>query len=764
MPSFPTGRLAATAAAAALVLTALVSAPAQAAAPSSVSAGTVPVTTSAASTTASTSAASTVTAGVAADLSRDMVKVPAAPLLKAQTDDAVSPAAGVTNHPVYVSIATVTAATSDDSATPPDDASIRTAVTQLHDYWWEESGHTVNVTLAGIETRPLDQASCVPATVLNTVHTSAFGGRFAKYAWAGTNEHLIVLSRETCGTTATAFGTVGGDGGEVFSSYGAGTALGVPVLLHEFGHNLGFGHAGAGMCRSTTSFDGAASDYRYATSTDTPAACPVLEYGDFLDIMGYSVSSARPHLSSVQKVRAGYLTDVTTLSGAGTTRQVTVASLDGTAKGRALKVVDPLSGQDYYVEYRTATGTDATSAEFGGRAASCALVASGFTRCALTSDKTTGSVRVLRPLTLSGSTVSTVALAVGLDAKRDPSRRDTHLDAGESFTSANGGFTVSVRSMTPSGGAVLDVTFAGAAKKAPATTTTSALTVDRTRQTYGSTTLITATTQVTTADGSAPAGTVTLRDGTTVVGSVRVGAGGRAAVTLPGTTAAGAHSLRASFVPDTAAQAASDSTVVPVTVDKAASATSLTLNRSTQAYGSTPVTATVTVTGVAGVVPTGTVSVSLDGTRVAQVAVSGGKASYALPSTTTVGTHRLVATFTPADASLTSSTSVTATMTVTKATSTSALVPGSTAVKKNTASSVTVTVSAAGVPNPTGTVTVTAGGKVVGTATLSATGSGRVTVAVAKFAQAGTYSLSASYAGASTVATSVSKPVQVTVR
>ncbi|WAC51489.1 hypothetical protein [Frigoribacterium sp. SL97] len=458
MPSFPTRRLAATAAAAALVFTVLVTAPAQAATPSPAPVATAPTTTA---------AASTATSGVSADLSGDMMTVPSAPLLRAQTDDDVSPTTGVTDHPVYVSVAAATAATSDDSPTPPDDASIRAAVTQLHDYWWEESGHTVNVTLAGIETRSLDQASCVPATVLNTVHTSAFGGRFARYAWAGTNEHLIVLSRETCGTTATAFGTVGGDGGEVFSSYGAGSTLGVPVLLHEFGHNLGFGHAGAGMCRSTTSFDGAASDYRYATSTDSPASCPVLEYGDFLDIMGYSVSSSRPHLSSVQRVRAGYLTDVTTLSGAGTTRQVTVASLDGAAKGRAVKVVDPVSGQDYYVEYRTATGTDATSPEFGGRSPSCALVGSGFTRCALTSDKTTGSVRVLRPLTLAGSTVSTVALAVGLDAGRDPSRRDTHLDAGESFTSANGGFTVSVRSMTPSGGAVLDVSLAGGPPRCP---------------------------------------------------------------------------------------------------------------------------------------------------------------------------------------------------------------------------------------------------------------------------------------------------------
>jgi hypothetical protein len=647
MPSFPIRRLAATAASAALLLTVLATAPAQAAGPAPDPASAAPIATASAST------------GATADLSDDMMQVPAAPLLKAQTDDEVSPAVGVTTHPVYVSLATVTAATGDDSATPPDEASIRAAIAQLHDYWWEESGHTVDVTLAGIETTSLAQASCVPTTVLNTVHTSAFGGRFARYAWAGTNEHLIVMSRETCGTTATAFGTVGGDGGEVFSSYGAGTALGVPVLLHEFGHNLGFGHAGAGMCRSTTSFDGAARDYRYPTSTDSPAACPVLEYGDFLDIMGYSVSSSRPHLSSVQKVRAGYLTDVTTLTGAGTTRQVTVASLDGAAKGRALKVVDPVSGQDYYVEYRTATGTDATSPEFGGRAPSCALVGSGFTRCALTSDKTTGSVRVLRPLTLAGSTVSTVALAVGLDAGRDPSRRDTHLDAGESFTSANGGFTVTVRSMTPSGGAVLDVSLAGTSAKVPASapaptltapapvTTTSRLTVDRTRQTYGSSTPITTTTQVVASDGSTPSGTVTLRDGTAVVGSTKVGSDGRATVTLPVTTAAGTHQLRTSFAPATSAQAASDSAIVGVTVDKAASSSALTRG-TTAIKKNTAATVTVTVSAPGVPRPTGTVTVTSGGRTIGTATVSAdaaGRVTVPIGTFTRGGTYALSASY-----------------------------------------------------------------------------------------------------------------------
>ena len=137
-----------------------------------------------------------------------MVEVPASPLMKAQTDDEVSRATTVTTHPVYVSVATVTATTSDDSATPPDEASIRTAVSQLHDYWWEESGGTVDVRLAGIERTSLAKSTCDPSAVLDSVHTTAFGGAFASYRWAGTDDHLLVLTRETCGSAA--FGTVGG--------------------------------------------------------------------------------------------------------------------------------------------------------------------------------------------------------------------------------------------------------------------------------------------------------------------------------------------------------------------------------------------------------------------------------------------------------------------------------------------------------------------------------------------------------------------------
>ena len=334
-------------------------------------------------------------------------------------------------HQVSVSIATVTATTADDAATPPDDASVTAAIQQLHDFWWEESGGTVDVQLGGIERTSLAKTTCDPSAVLDTVHTTAFGGAFASYRWAGTDRHLLVLTRETCGSSA--FATVGGGGGEIFSSVGTDAALGVPVLMHELGHNLGLGHAGAGMCRSSTAVDAPLSSYAHTTDTNASVACPVEEYGDFLDIMGYSVSGARPHLSAPQRLRAGFQVDATTLREPGSRQQVTVGALDGaaTATGRAVQVVDPLSGDTYWVEYRTASGRDATSAEFRGATPRCSSLDAKLVRCALNGDRAVGEVRVLRAMPLFGSAVSTAVVAAGPVKAGDLTRRDTHLDAGE---------------------------------------------------------------------------------------------------------------------------------------------------------------------------------------------------------------------------------------------------------------------------------------------------------------------------------------------
>jgi hypothetical protein len=753
--------------------------------------------------TVATTTAPAATELAAPDLSDDMLVVPSTPVTRphlhaeavevatreadvadqtaagsgAQAPDSTAPVAVV--HRVSVSIATVTATTADDAPTPPDDASVTNAIQQLHDFWWAESGGTVDVRLGGIERTSLAATTCDPSAVLDSVHTTAFGGAFASYRWAGKNEHLLVLTRETCGSAA--FATVGGGGGEIFSSVGTDTALGVPVLLHEFGHNLGLGHAGAGMCRTASAVDAPLSSFVQTTDTNTSVACPVEEYGDFLDIMGYSVSSARPHLSTPQRLRLGFQVDATTVRDPGTRQQLSVGALDGAATGRAVQVVDPLSGDTYWVEYRTASGLDATSAEFRGATPRCLALDAQLSRCALNGDRATGEVRVLRSIPLSGTAVSTVAVAAGPVGAGDLTRRDTHLDAGESFTSTGGGFTVAVRSASPSAGAVLDVTLAGGtstgtapvgdtaqgpAPKQVSAATTTTLGTDRARQTWGTNPTPTVTATVAVAGGAAPAGSVAFVDGTATLATVPVAEGGTASLSLPASLAPGAHSLRAVFSPAAADQVASTSTGTTVTVDKAPTTTSVRLNAASQVYAATSrVTATASVTSVAGAAATGTgtVAFSLDGKVAARVAVSGGKASWVVPAGTAAGSHKITTTFTPSVSTALPSTSQARSFSVTKATSTTVLTPRS-AIPKGKGANVAVSVTARGVAAPTGTITIRYGKTVVGTATLSAAAKGATTVGVAGFRNAGSYPLTVTYSGNGSIGASTSKAVTLKVK
>jgi len=761
MPSSPLPRLAAVALATAALLGGLVATPASAAP------GTTPAAPAAATPAASPAApaaaapAATTAAAATTDLSGDTVPVPQRTRERGEATADAAPG-DVTVERVYVTTVAATASTADDTVAGLDDASVQRAVADLRAFWAEESGGRVDVQLAAVEQRSLGRDACDPSAVFQAVRGVAHGGRFASFAWAGTNDHLLVLTREACGTKA--FGTVGGAGGEIFSSYGLGEQLGVPVLLHEFGHNLGFGHAGSAMCRSTTVADGATSDYRTAAdATSSTASCPVEEYGDFSDIMGYSISGARPHLSAPQRVLSGWLPDATKLTARTPGQRVVLSALDGRTGPRAVTVVDPLTGTSYVVEYRTAAGRDATSTELGRRQPRCSNVGAGFTKCALTSDPATGGVRVLRTLGAQGSPQSTVVLAAGTVAGQPATTRDTHLDAGERFTSAGGGVTVSVRSLSPTGGAVLDVALGATPPPTTATATTTRLTVDRARQTYRGAPA-TATTVVATATGTAPRGTVALRDGRTVLAQGRPDASGTLRTALPTTLAAGRHALTASFTPDDAEQAASTSASTTVTVDKAATTTTLRRAAATQVHGGAGTKLTATVSPVAGTVPAGSVRFTRNGRAVATVAVARGAASWTLPSGTPAGAQRLVATFTPSDASFLGSTSATQTVTVRKAASRTTAAPVKATVARGTAPTVRVTVASAALPRPTGRLTVTVNGKEVATPTLRNADRGRLTVALPKQSKRGTVTVTVSWAGTADVAGSTSSRARVTVR
>ena len=551
--------------------------------PSMASASTLPVETFSSTSISPTSDSTTDESTL--DVSNDIVAATPAPSSRSKkstsssTDStrestAESTAAGdepaaaaKSTEKVYVAVVRATSTTADDdNAGLTDTAKVRAFIAKLNAYWSEESDGAVTVVFAGLEVTNADAASCVPRMLFTSAQTDAFDGRFAKSAWRGTHEHLAILTTETCDRAG--LGTIGGDGGIIFSGNGISNGLALPTVAHEFGHNLGFGHAGSSVCRSTTDFDGHVADFGGADS-----ACPTNEYGDFLDIMGYSISGSLPHASSAQRILRGYLRDYTTLSGSAGTSTITVGSLDGDADVRAIKIVDPLTNDNYYVEYRTATGTDATSTEFT-RATNCQTTA-GYSACGRSSDAATGSVRILRELPY-GALVDyreTTVLAVGRTGS-NLTARNTHLAAGESFTSTDGGFSLVVNSMSPTRGASISV------RLGDATGTSTALTLSGTKQTYGSSARVTATATVNREDSGTAKGSVQFFSGSSRLATVAVAANGTAAYRLPSSLAAGNRPISARFVPASIAHAPSSSAATTVSVGRALASTRITLLKS----------------------------------------------------------------------------------------------------------------------------------------------------------------------------------------
>ncbi|GEL95622.1 Ig-like domain repeat protein [Cellulomonas composti] len=143
--------------------------------------------------------------------------------------------------------------------------------------------------------------------------------------------------------------------------------------------------------------------------------------------------------------------------------------------------------------------------------------------------------------------------------------------------------------------------------------------------------------------GPVPAtGTVTLKNGSTVVSTATLGSGA-ATLTLPKTVAAGTRTLTVTYAGST--QLLGAATTAKVTVAKAKSATTLTLPTTVKPTAQAKAVVTVKATGV---VPTGkvTVVVKQNGATKATVVatLSGGKATLTLPKLK-AGTYQVVVTY-----------------------------------------------------------------------------------------------------------------------
>jgi hypothetical protein len=510
---------------------------------------------------------------------------------------------------VYVSIVSATASTADDVNTVSD-ADAAGLVSAMNAYWSAESGGTVSVALGGIERRALDANACAASDVFSRAPLVAFAGRFASSAWTGTGDHLLVLTTESCGQAG--LGSTSGGGGVMLSGNGTSTALSVPVAVHEFGHNLGFGHAGSAVCRSA-SVDGAATDFG-----DSASLCPTDAYGDYLDIMGYSLPGAMPHLSTLQRIRSGYLSDYRSIDASSGAVTATVAPLDGPAVGRALRVIDPLSGARYYVEFRTASGTDATSTEFT-TTEEC-TPAGAYSSCSRGAP-TTGSVRVLREVSYgtAGEHVRSVVLAAG--SVSDTARR-TRLTTGDDLTSAQGGFYLHVGAIAAAGARVT-------VRFTPPPATTTALAVDgAATQSYG-TSASHLVAHVKASDGSTPTGTVIFRSGKRTLGSTAL-VDGVADLRVPAKLHVGRYAVRAVFTPAEGDSASSTSSSRRVTVARASAKARVHVDGTGASR-----TARVRVSATGGVRATGRVVLRVGDVRLAHALPRSGRVTLHLPSTAT---------------------------------------------------------------------------------------------------------------------------------
>src|SRR5437870_1598259 len=250
-----------------------------------------------------------------------------------------------------------------------------------------------------------------------------------------------------------------------------------------------------------------------------------------------------------------------------------------------------------------------------------------------------------------------------------------------------------------------------------------------------------------------PTGTITFRDGATVLGTATL-VNGSASLSIS-TLAVGSHPLTAAYG-GSASFAASTSAVVTQIVNApaaAATSTSLTSTPNPSTTGQA-VTLSATVTSAAGV-PTGTVTFRDGATALGTVTLVNGSASLSI-STLAAGSHPLTAAYN-GSAAFAVSTSATVNQIVNApaaAATTTTLTSTPTASRRVEAVTLNATVtSAAGVP--TGTVTFRDGATVLGTATLV---NGSASISISTLA-AGSHPLTAAYGGSATFAASTSAVV-----
>lgn len=246
-------------------------------------------------------------------------------------------------HRVYVVVVRPRGVRADRGLTP---RAAVVAVNRAAAYWRSQTGGAVRFRVAKVARPYASRLSCragvsrLWSEALDRAHVPA-----------GETNHLVLFApsgaRAGCGY---GLGTLGGGGTGL-------TFVTDPVqslIAHELGHNLGLHHAGALHCRSVAD--------AHLRRGRWPASCRREEYGDLLDVMGYSGRTfGEGNLNAVNLGQMGLLPSAVRRIDRPGRYRVSIFPLSATPRlRRAVEIVES-SGQTYYVEYRTAAGRDAVA-------------------------------------------------------------------------------------------------------------------------------------------------------------------------------------------------------------------------------------------------------------------------------------------------------------------------------------------------------------------------------------------------------------------
>ncbi|MGA2755506.1 MAG: Ig-like domain repeat protein [Terracidiphilus sp.] len=288
--------------------------------------------------------------------------------------------------------------------------------------------------------------------------------------------------------------------------------------------------------------------------------------------------------------------------------------------------------------------------------------------------------------------------------------------------------------------------------------TSTALTSTANPSAIGQGVTFTATVSVAGGGGVTPDGTVSFMDGTTILSTQAINAGGVAMYTTS-TLTAGVHQITAVYNGDAARQIQGSTSAVLNQDVQAPTTATLASSLNPSNYGN-PVTFTATIPASGTTAPTGTVSF-LDGATQIGTGTLNGNPGVATFTTATlnVGTHSITASY-PGDSYNGPSVSLPLSQVVKQAQTATTVTAAPTQGIAGEPETITATVKVtSGSGTPTGTVTFTSGTTQLGSAPLSAGGTATITPALAQ----GSYQIVATYSGDSNNLGSASAPLALTV-